>query len=217
MKKFCVAMVLMIMAIFSFSAYAGNGGKWIARFRLISVSPDDSSDAIGNTGSKVDVDSDFVPEFDITYMLNEHWGLELIAATSEHDLSAKGGDLNGADLGSVKVLPPTLTLNYHFTLAEKYHPYLGIGFNYTSFYNYDLSNDLASLGVTHISYDTSTGIAGQVGIDIDLKDNWLLNFDVKYIDISTTATIILNNGEVLDSVDVDINPWVIGFGVGYRF
>ncbi len=217
MKKFFGILAVFFLTLISMPALAGNSGKWIARFRLISVSPDDSSDAIANTGSKVDVDSDVVPEVDLTYMLNEHWGIEIIAATSKHDLSAKGGSLNGANIGSVKVLPPTVTVNYHFTLKDRYHPYVGVGFNYTSFYNYDLSGDLANLGVTHISFDSSTGIAGQLGIDIDLKDNWLINFDIKYIDISTDATIITANGDVLDRVSVDINPWVIGFGVGYRF
>jgi len=219
MKKF--GFVLFLLAFVStlnvFAGCAACDGRWILRFRIISVSPDDSSSTIADTGTGVAVDSDVVPEFDVTYMMTEHWGLELIAGTSKHDLSGKDGSLAGADMGSIKVLPPTLTLNYHFTVGEKFHPYVGAGINYTTFYNYDLSGDLASLGVKHISFDSSTGLAGQVGLDIDLKNGWLMNFDVKYIDMSTDAKIILDSGEVLDTVSVDINPWVLGFGFGYRF
>ena len=219
MKKigFVVFLLVFVSALNVFAGCATCDGRWILRFRILSVSPDESSSTIGNTGTGVAIDSDVIPEFDVTYMLTEHWGLELIAGTSKHDLSGKNGSLAGADMGSVKVLPPTLTLNYHFNVGEKFQPYVGVGINYTTFYDYDLSNDLASLDVKHISYDSSTGLAGQVGMDINLKDGWLINFDVKYIDMSTDAKIILKNGDVLDTVSVDVNPWVFGVGVGYRF
>ena len=39
--------------------------------------------------------------------------LNLIAATSQHDVSVKGSALGDVKLGSVWVLPPTLTLQIH--------------------------------------------------------------------------------------------------------
>ena len=38
--------------------------------------------------------------------------------------------------------------------------------------------------------------------------------DAKYIDLNVDASV--NNG-ALNAYDVDINPWIIGAGVSYRF
>jgi outer membrane protein len=51
-----------------------------------------------------------------------------------------------------------------------------------------------------------------------MSDRWYLNFDLKYIDIDTDATIKnRSTGERLADVSVDVNPWVPGIGVGYRW
>jgi outer membrane protein len=57
----------------------------------------------------------------------------------------------------------------------------------------------------------------QLGADYEMGNEWFLNADLKYMAIDTTATFSnpSNLGDV--SVDVDINPWVIGLGVGKRF
>ena len=194
-----------------------DAADWIARLRVIDVSPNDSSGTILDTGTGVAVDSATTIEVDITMMLSDTWGLELIAATTKHDLSTSGGDLDGASAGSVKVLPPTLTLQYHFPTGGGWHPYLGAGINFTLFYDYELSSDLEGLGVSDIEFDNSFGFAGNLGVDIDLSDRWLFNLDVKYILIDTAPEIELADGGYLDRVEVNIDPWVFGVGVGIRF
>jgi outer membrane protein len=44
----------------------------------------------------------------------------------------------------------------------------------------------------------------------------MLNFDVKYITISTDASLKVGS-DTLDKIAVDIDPWVYGIGIGYRF
>lgn len=58
-------------------------GDWLVRVRGINVNPNDSSStvrvpALGGSvaGSSVGVNSDTVPELDITYMMTPNWGLE---------------------------------------------------------------------------------------------------------------------------------------------
>ncbi len=211
-RAFIVA-ALLLLVLPSMATAQG----WIVRARGISVSPNDSSDTITGTGTEVTVDSDVVPELDFTYMLNPTWGLELILATSNHDLATSGGALGGLDAGDVWALPPTLTLQYHFPTSGRVHPYVGAGLNFTLFYDYSLSDDLRAAGVSDIEFDDSIGIAGQVGLDVDFGTNWLLNFDAKYVTISTDAELKLAGGGSLDTVGVDIDPWVIGVGIGYRF
>ncbi|MEN8164487.1 MAG: OmpW family outer membrane protein [Acidobacteriota bacterium] len=209
-------LVLFVTVLMVLPAMA-DAGDWIIRGRLISVSPNDSSSTIGDTGTAVAVDDDIVPELDITYMFNQNWGLEVIAATSTHSLAGQGGALGGADIGEVAALPPTFSLQYHTGYPEAFDLYFGIGLNYTLFYDYDLSDDLAGLGVSDLDFDDSIGISGQVGLDISISDHWVINLDAKYITISTDVDIELEGGGILDTVSVDIDPWVWGVGLGYRF
>ena len=185
---------------------------WELGARVIGVLPNDSSDYIGETGTKVTVDDAYTLEVDLTYMFSENLGLEVIAGTTKHDLNAVEGALNGASAGSVKVLPPTFTLVYRFPVGF----YLGIGLNYTLFYSYDLSDDLAGAGVTDVEFSDSFGLAGDIGFDFFFGENWYFNIDLKYIQISTDAKLKTATG-VLDEIKVDIDPWVPGIGFGYRF
>jgi outer membrane protein len=209
------AFVLIMVAVLVVPAVA-NAQSWTLRARAINISPDDSSDPIGDFGGQVTVDSKSTLEVDITYMFNPNFGLEVIAATARHDLGVSGGDLNGANVGSVKVLPPTATLQWHPFPEGLLDFYLGVGINYTYFYSYDLSNDLAGLGITDVDFSNSFGLAGQVGMSVFLGDHFHINGDIKYIQISTDADLKVGSDTVL-SVSTDVNPWVYGIGVGWRF
>jgi len=209
-----VLLIVMIVAIAM--PLTADAGDWILRARVINVDPNESSEEIGDFGSTVAVDSATTLEVDVTYMFVKNFGLELIAATTKHDLSAAGGDLAGADVGSVKVLPPTLTLQWHPFPEGLLDFYIGAGVNWTYFYSYDLSDDLAGLGVTDINFSNSFGFSGDIGLNVNLGPRFHINGDVKYIQIGTDADIMVGS-DTLDSVKVDIDPWVFGLGVGYRF
>lgn len=193
-----------------------DAGDWILRARVINVDPNESSEEIGDFGSTVAVDSATTLEVDVTYMFVKSFGLELIAATTSHDLAASGGALSGADLGSVKVLPPTLTLQWHPFPGGLLDFYVGAGVNWTYFYSYDLSEPLAGLGVTDIKFSNSFGFSGDIGLNVNLGPHFHINGDIKYIQIDTDATLMTADGP-LDTIEVDVNPWVFGVGVGYRF
>jgi outer membrane protein len=53
----------------------------------------------------------------------------------------------------------------------------------------------------------------QFGVDYMLNEHWLVNVDVKKLFLSTDVS--LNGGAI--TADVDINPWIVGAGIGYRF
>lgn len=211
------ALIIVVVALIAMPVAANaKDGDWILRARVINVDPNESSDEIGDFGSRVAVDSATTLEVDATYNFTKRLGIEVIAATTGHDLSARGGALAGASLGSVKVLPPTAVLQFHPLPGGLFDFYFGAGINYTIFYSYDLSSDLAGLGVTDIKFDNSFGLAGDIGINFNLGHHLLINADVKYIQISTDADIKVGSS-TLDSVSVDIDPWVFGAGVGWRF
>ena len=213
-KKALLFGLVLAVAVTAASAQDFN---WKLRGRIVSVAPDDSSDALADTnGTTVAVDSDETIEIDLTYMFNPKWGLELVALQSSHALTTQGGDLGGASAGEAKVLPPTLTLQYFLGSGDgRFHPYLGAGFSYATF-SYDLSADLQALSITDVDFDDSFGLAAGLGFDFDIGKSMLLNLDAKYIDMSTDADIKVGS-TVVDTITVDINPWVIGAGFGFRF
>lgn len=195
--------------LMSSMAIAGgqDGHSWLVRGRALAVVPDESAN-ISAIGGDVSISTTIVPEVDISYFFNRHIAAELILATTPHSVTAKNTSLGSIDLGDVTLLPPTLTLQYHFYPTEKIKPYVGAGVNYTYFYDAEHGS-----AINNISYDDSIGGALQAGVDYMLDDHWLLNFDVKKIWISPDVSI--NSGAI--RANVDINPWVIGAGVGYRF
>lgn len=147
-----------------------------------------------------------MPELDISYFFTDNISTELILATSKHNMSEKSPNV---DLGSVWVLPPTLTLQYHFNNPSNFVPYVGAGLNYTIFYNDDPG------AADTIKYRNGIGYAFQTGIDYKLDQHWMLNLDIKKIMLNTDAVVNVGAGNV--RADVDLDPWVVGFGVGYRF
>lgn len=192
------------LSVPAFAADTFNGksaGDFVVRARGLWAAPQESADV--SIGGDVNVGNDFVPEVDFSYFVTDNIAFELIAGTTKHDVS----HTSGANLGSVRLLPPTLTVQYHPLPKAQFSPYVGAGLNYTFFYDEDAGQ------FSTIKYDNHIGYALQAGVDYQLGGNWSLNLDVKKIFLSTNVSI--NNGAV--RADVDLDPWLVGFGVGYRF
>jgi outer membrane protein len=218
---------LLAIAGASTSALAAEKGDWLLHIRAINVSPDDSSSVLNVgesdlSGTGVTVDSNPSLDISIAYMFTDNFSLELLAdISSKHTASVFGlpSALNvpdGTDVVDTNVLPPTLFAQYHFNPKGKVKPYAGLGLNYTLFFNDDLTPAAVSaLGASNLDLDSSFGLAGQLGVDFELKNNWSFNVDVKYIQMDTEATFDSALGPV--SVDIDINPIIFGIGFGKTF
>ncbi|WP_272149157.1 OmpW/AlkL family protein [Tenacibaculum aiptasiae] len=209
MKKLVLGLIFGALLVGNINAQekTKDEKKWQARFRWVSVMPNESA-TIGTIGGDVEISNSFIPELDFTYFFTENIAAELILGTAKHNVNAVGTALGNVDLGHVWLLPPTLTVQYHFNL-NNFRPYVGAGGNYTIFYS---ANPGA---VVDVSYKNSFGYAFQAGFDYDLDDTWFLNVDAKYIGLSTDVTV--NAGAATVLADVDINPLLIGFGIGMRF
>ena len=229
LKHIQVFFAFFIVIFFSLNAadVLAEQGDWIVRGRGIVISPNDSSGlvsagGVGIAGTGVNVDSQAVPELDVTYMFHKHWGVELIAGIARHNVDFKTGApvaglTNGLKLFDSWVLPPTVTLQYHFLPDNNIRPYIGAGINYTAFLGNNASRQLEALvGPVDVDMDNSWGFALQAGMDIDIRNNWFFNVDVKYIDINTTASLLTGPLGRL-RVNVDVDPVVFGAGIGYRF
>lgn len=183
-------------------------GSWQFRLRGIAIVPDESAE-ITPIGGDVDIDTAVMPELDISYLFSPNVSVELILATAEHEVTAIGTSAGDVDVGSVWLLPPTLLLQYRFVPEAVVRPYVGAGVNLTLFYNEDVPGDI----VTDADYDTSVGFAVQGGVDIPIGDsNWFVNLDAKKIFLNTDVDLQTVVGGVM--ADVDIDPWVLGAGIG---
>lgn len=205
------ALVTIVAAQPTLAAESVNGKAWNAkerfmlRLRAIDVLPDESS-TTSIAGTHVQAEAAITPEIDITYFFTDHIAAELIAATSKHSIKTTG--TANLDLGEVWALPPTLTAQYHFSPFSTVRPYVGAGLGYLVWYN---EGDYGS-GVTNVDYDDGIIYALQTGVDVALNDHWVVNADVKKLFHHIDATV---NNTV--TADVDLDPWVIGVGIGYRF
>jgi len=171
-------------------------GPWLVRARVVNLdSANKDSTPLGLT-----VNDKTIPEVDITYFFNKNIAAELILTVPQkHTLRA-----GGTAIGTLKHLPPTLTVQYHFDLGS-FKPYVGAGLNYTRFSSVNLP---AGVDIDRNSF----GPALQAGVDIPLSKNLYLNFDVKKVYIKTDVTA---GGAKLGTFKVD--PVLVGVGLGWRF
>jgi outer membrane protein len=214
-------------AMFCTAAAAHDAGDWLVRAGYAAVDPRDDSSRLRADGSDIagtgaGVDGAGALGLTVGYMIAPHWGIELLAATPfKHDISVKGlgalGVADGTRIGSTKQLPPTLSAQYYFAApTSRWQPYVGLGVNYTVFFDENTSGAARSqLGAHNLSLSNSWGIAGELGIDWQPDSRWLLNASVWRIDIRTDATLDTAVGRVKTSVDID--PWVYMVAAGYRF
>ena len=217
-------LLLASVALFSGASMAYETGDIIIKGGAITVAPNDSSNQVVMNGSvrlgKVSTHYDTQLGITGTYILDQHVGIELLAATPfNHSIKGSSGAINNLDIGSTDQLPPTLTLQYYpMNPSSALQLYAGVGINYTSFFNTETSSELnKTLGVSKssMSLENSWGWSAQVGVDYALNEKWLLIAALRYIDIETTATI--NAGGNRLKTDVSIDPWVPMIGVGYKF
>ena len=204
--------------LFTVSLSAQN---WQVRLRGVAVQPNEKSE-VSAIGGDVNISNSFIPELDFTYFFNKNVAAELILGTTKHDVKTTGSNLTAiggpasaeVDLGSVWLLPPTLTLQYHFYPTKTLKPYLGAGLNYTIFYSVDEGSVVKGL-----DYDNAVGFALQGGLDYMLNDKYFLNFDIKKLFLKTDVNVDATNpaSGLKIPAEVNIDPLLIGFGVGMKF
>lgn len=199
-----------IQALLATLALLGASGTALAQDFIFKVgahqvSPRSDNGSLANGTLQADVSGDWRPTFTLEYFLGENWGVELLAATPfKHEVR-----LNGVRAAEVSHLPPTLSLKYHFNRNSRISPFVGIGLNYTAFFDVHESGPLAG---TQLSLGKSWGAAAQAGVDFAINDKWLFAVDLRWMDIDTEARV---NGAKVGTVNID--PLAYGIALGYRF
>ncbi len=196
------ALALACAAALPAAAQQAGDGNWLIRGRAVSI---DFANDQSKTVKTLDITADdrWIPELDITYFFTKNLAAELVL-TYPQNVDIKAGSTK---IGTIKALPPSLMLQYHFTDLGAFKPYVGAGVNYTYF----SKRDHILNGAASVERD-SWGLAAQLGFDYALNKNWSLNLDVKYIQMDTDVRV---GGTKIGTLD--LNPITWGVGVGYRF
>lgn len=219
-----------LLALVTSPALAYEAGTWILRAGVGMVSPDSENfvDDDGSTTTTVEVDDGTSLTLTGTYMFTPNWAFDILAAYPfNHDINLTVADNidPGFNLVSIKAgetdqLPPTFSIQYHFMPDGAFQPYAGAGLNWTTFFSTEVTQDLVNAGINGLSLDDSFGLALQLGGDWTFSNNWLLNFDVRWIDIETDATVdyVVPTPVASEEIGtIKIDPWVFSVNLGYRF
>jgi outer membrane protein len=202
---------------------------WQIRIRALGVLPQNSGSTVNVAGapafstpySGLSIGNSTVPELDISYYFTKNLAAELILGVTPHHITGTGA-LAGLNVGKTWLLPPTLTFQYHFTDFGAFQPYLGVGANYTIMFDQTAGNTINNgVAITGLNVKNAAGAVAQAGFDYMLDRHWGVNFDVKkiFLEPGYTATATATAGAISLPINgqANINPWLIGGGVTYRF
>ena len=152
-------------------------------------------------GGATEIGDNTRPTFTFEYFIRDNIGIELLAALPfKHDIY-----VGGAKAGVTKHLPPTVSVNYHFPTGGAIKPFVGVGVNYTTFFE-----DTSPLGKLDI--EDSWGLAAHLGMDYAISEKGAVRFDVRYIDIDSDVKL---NGAKVGKVEID--PLVVGVSYVMKF
>ena len=205
------------------AAFAHEAGDWVLRAGVGQVNPKSDNFSMTEDGESTSVDVDSGTSLTLmgTYFFTENWAFDILAAWPfKHDVNATvsdGTDTLSAKVAEIEHLPPTFSVQYHFLPDAAFQPYAGLGLNYTTFTSEDLTDVVVAgenLGpiADSLSLDSSFGVAVQLGADWKFNDNWLVNFDVRWMDIDSDLTV---DGEDVGTIEID--PLVYSINIGYAF
>ena len=200
-----------LLALVASPALAYEAGTGVLRAGVGVVAPE-SDNLVLDPDTIVEVDDCTSLTLRGTYMFSPNWGFDVLASWPfNHDIK-----LGGVKIAETDHLPPTFSMQYHFLPDGTIQPYVGAGLNYTTFFSEEVTQAAIDNEITGISLDDSFGLALQIGADWTFGNRWLLNFDLRWIDIESDleATIA---GAAVDAGTVKIDPWVYSINIGYSF
>lgn len=155
--------------------------------------------------------------------LNVYWGsrisTEFAASIAEPNvIITQSGDAVTAmrnDQG-IKIIPVSVTLQYHFRSGRRFDPYAGIGGAYILFDDLEDEHDFDDIDLDRVDFDDSVGLVLNLGMNIDFTDRIGLNLDAKYIPFDSSAKAVFNTGPD-EASDISINPLIVSGGIVIHF
>ncbi|MCE2565349.1 OmpW family protein [Komagataeibacter sp. FNDCF1] len=202
-------------------------GDFMIRLSAVGVLPEDRDSKVWEqgkglplttlNGTRVKTTNQAMPELTFEYFVTDNISLDLIATSTRHEVAIEGGMAGGkTDVGSAWVLPPTVTVAWHFRPHKRLNPYVGVGGTFMWFHNMN-----ANVGAVGAGGKLNAGFTGgpsvNVGVDYQLVGNWFFNFDVKQMFVRMHAWAETSNESVRVTAHDSLDPTVVSAGIAYRF
>ena len=157
--------------------------------------------------------------------LDDNWGLELaggippkVKTYGKGPATVGSVPFDGQEVATAKWFSPSVLLDYRFlTPASPVRPYVGIGFNYTRFYDLQSTpaGDAANGGPTRVSLSKSFGPAGTVGA------SWQITREFNVLAAFSAARVNSNyrsdTAGVIRTTRIHFNPRAFIVAAGYSF
>jgi len=196
------SLLAVALAITALPALAQSKGDWTVGIGAHQVNPKSGNGALAGGTLPLDIGSSIRPTITGEYFVRDGLGIEVLAAWPfEHDIDVKGV----GRVGSTRHLPPTFSLQYHLNNGGKVSPLLGVGVNYTTFFDEDTTGALAG---TKLSLGDSWGVALHAGVDVKLGARDAIRVDARWMDIDSTVKV---DGADLGKAHID----PLAYGIAY--
>jgi outer membrane protein len=125
---------------------------------------------------------------------------------------------DGQVIATARWLAPTVLLEYKF-LSEnsRWRPYIGVGVNYTAFYDRDSTaqGNAVSGGPTKLSLTSSVGPAGTAGVAYNIAGHWHAYASYSISKVSTDLTA--DTAGIIRTTHINFGPQALVVSVGYSF
>lgn len=195
-------------------------GDFLIRLSALGVLPQDMNSKIWVDGARlagrVRATNQVMPELTFEYFFTDNVSVDLIAASTRHEVAAEHTPLGKIDVGSAWVLPPTVTFAWHFRPHKRFNPYLGVGGTLAFFHNESPAGGL----VQKLNMGVTGGPAINAGFDYQIVGNWFWNVDVKEMFMRVHAWANDRGdigGKPFIKAHDSMNPTVVAMGIEYRF
>ncbi len=204
MKKLSLFAIPILVLFLASSLTWADAGNNAFRFGVQFVSP---TGDLTEAGETLEADNAVGVSLGYEHVFIDRIGLDFNLAFSKHDLEISSPIQSGT-VGDVDMfMPVTAGVNFHLIRNNIVDFYAGPFAGYVLYGDIDPTE--SDLAVVSIENDFAFG--GVVGLDVSLTGKGLiLTSALKYI--QTTA-----EPEVPSFSEIDIDPWVIQVGLGFRF
>lgn len=219
---FKVSLVAVAMAAGA-AAQAQSAGNLIGRIGAARMSPSVSSGDMSAPffpGARADVGDDTQLSGGLTYMVTNHWAVDVpLSVPFKLDLTGDGALAGVGKIGETKFMPLSVLVQYRFGEANAmFRPYVGAGPTYAKFFKARSTNTLTALNggtpanPTTLSLESKLAPTLQIGATVALNDRWFVDAMVAKTWLKTRTT--LSTGQTMD---LRLNPTTVALAVGYRY
>jgi len=215
MKPLAAALAVATLALGAAGAAQAADTGFVVKLGIADVVPKSDNGTLNTPlgAFTADVGNSVRPSITIEYMFTPNLGVEVLGAWPfRNDVKLKGV----GKVGQVDVLPPTVSLQWHFLPQAVVSPFVGVGVNYAFMYHERTKGLLRDLD-TNLAVKNSWGVAAHVGVDFNFNKNWLMTIDARWIQMKNKVYLDIPNDQRYSLGSVKVDPMVYGVAVGYRF